>query len=495
MSVWPRGHGVEVVCRFVGQLKPKQKGHPHRGQGSRVAPRMSGAVLREAAERGDLRLVQAQITAGVDVNESGTGSWTALHRAVDRGRDDIVSVLLEAGADPTLRTVIGNSTAADLAVRHPSILRELVKAGAEPPAAIGVEPGPLFNTRTYLPRSRSMNTNFPRGVGSPRGGARVPTVLPDRGVAQRLDSVRQERDSRQFEYDMRKLKDGTNSDWKSSDLSVSRLNRTASRGSLLYSKRGFSSSSEYIDNGPSPATLRARDMNGSASQSPPPESPRPSPRREALRTTSQQNSSTHQFFQSQRNLAFEYQPLKGGSSEAARVTRELANSYRTLSSASGTAPDMSPMLKGITTQGAVTSNGVADLTALELHVANVLQHAMAQPDLQAQGSAGAAAKQDAARLLENIAATLLGAASAIRPEGAPPLTVSSARANAYMFKTKEQLDESEKAVSWPIHAYAPLVARSDDNNMCALNRTCVRTELCLGCRFAGGRGADYRTNS
>ncbi len=51
-----------------------------------------------------------------DVNAANDTGWTALHGASLRGREDMVKLLLLAGAEPTLRTK-GGETAADLARR------------------------------------------------------------------------------------------------------------------------------------------------------------------------------------------------------------------------------------------------------------------------------------------------------------------------------------------------------------------------------------------
>jgi hypothetical protein len=46
----------------------------------------SARRLRDACERGDLEAVNEEIAKGVDVNDVVGASWSALHRAAERGR-------------------------------------------------------------------------------------------------------------------------------------------------------------------------------------------------------------------------------------------------------------------------------------------------------------------------------------------------------------------------------------------------------------------------
>lgn len=62
--------------------------------------------LRDACERGDLRVVRDELSKGVDVNHSGAANqWTALHRAAARGRVDVVQLLLQVSAPAHARHV------------------------------------------------------------------------------------------------------------------------------------------------------------------------------------------------------------------------------------------------------------------------------------------------------------------------------------------------------------------------------------------------------
>jgi ankyrin repeat protein len=111
----------------------------------------SGRRLRDAAERGDIRAVAKEIAAGADVNDHSGGNWTALHRAADRGRVDVVRLLMQAGADHSLPTKMGQTTALELAANKGfvEVSRELMKWGADPPkGAQGT--APIYSTVTYV---------------------------------------------------------------------------------------------------------------------------------------------------------------------------------------------------------------------------------------------------------------------------------------------------------------------------------------------------------
>ena len=62
-----------------------------------VAMAMASARrLRDACERGDLEAVTEEIAQGVDVNDAVGASWSALHRAAERGRVQVCAPLCSA---------------------------------------------------------------------------------------------------------------------------------------------------------------------------------------------------------------------------------------------------------------------------------------------------------------------------------------------------------------------------------------------------------------
>ncbi|ANB14903.1 Mga2p [Sugiyamaella lignohabitans] len=74
-------------------------------------------MLHLASSRGYTRLCSALIEAGAALDYGDSNMYTALHFAVFHGREDIVRLLLNEGADPCIRTNDG-STVLDLASRE-----------------------------------------------------------------------------------------------------------------------------------------------------------------------------------------------------------------------------------------------------------------------------------------------------------------------------------------------------------------------------------------
>ncbi len=89
--------------------------------------------LREAAAGGHLERVQQELSKLCDVNDGGSTGWTPLHKACERGRGEVIRMLLEAGANPDLKTKAAADTALHLAATkgHAEVCNELIKAGAD----------------------------------------------------------------------------------------------------------------------------------------------------------------------------------------------------------------------------------------------------------------------------------------------------------------------------------------------------------------------------
>ncbi|KAK6167385.1 hypothetical protein SNE40_021425 [Patella caerulea] len=83
--------------------------------------------LMFASYHGHYEVATAFIEAGCDINCTGSSNnWSALHWAADRGQDELVYLLLEAGIDPTIRAYRGE-TAADRA-KSPEIKETILNA-------------------------------------------------------------------------------------------------------------------------------------------------------------------------------------------------------------------------------------------------------------------------------------------------------------------------------------------------------------------------------
>lgn len=73
-------------------------------------------VLHSAIERPGVEaneIIRMLIAAGADVNAHGVNDWTPLHMAVARGKPEIIEMLLEAGADRSIRTRIDDYETAE----------------------------------------------------------------------------------------------------------------------------------------------------------------------------------------------------------------------------------------------------------------------------------------------------------------------------------------------------------------------------------------------
>lgn len=76
-------------------------------------------------------------------------NWTALHRAAERGRTEVVMALLAAGADHTLATSLGGDTALNLASErgHTSTVQHLLSNGASAMSHNKIAHTPVLSAR------------------------------------------------------------------------------------------------------------------------------------------------------------------------------------------------------------------------------------------------------------------------------------------------------------------------------------------------------------
>ncbi len=110
--------------------------------------RFAGTPLLEiAAQNNDLPLLKLLLERGADIDGRGVYGYTALIRAATRANDEVVSLLLIAGADPNLCDTVFRETAlhkatrstnrrlpenADVTERRRKIVRLLLRSGADP---------------------------------------------------------------------------------------------------------------------------------------------------------------------------------------------------------------------------------------------------------------------------------------------------------------------------------------------------------------------------
>ncbi len=67
---------------------------------------LHSCLHREEEDRHEL--LALLVAGGADVNLKGTNDWTPLHMAGARGDLEAIRILMDAGADPSIRTVIDN---------------------------------------------------------------------------------------------------------------------------------------------------------------------------------------------------------------------------------------------------------------------------------------------------------------------------------------------------------------------------------------------------
>lgn len=92
-----------------------------------------GDELRRAASEGDVAKVKELLDAGVDVNAKNAYGGTALSFACDRGRTEMVQLLLERGADPNTKDTFYGASPLMWALikKRPAIVRLLLDKGAQ----------------------------------------------------------------------------------------------------------------------------------------------------------------------------------------------------------------------------------------------------------------------------------------------------------------------------------------------------------------------------
>ena len=102
-----------------------------------VAPASAQEGLLDAARRGDADAARALLEGGADPNAARGDGLTALHVAAREGEDEIVDLLIGAGAETGAGTRIGAHTPLHLAAGagHAGVVRALLGAGADPGAA------------------------------------------------------------------------------------------------------------------------------------------------------------------------------------------------------------------------------------------------------------------------------------------------------------------------------------------------------------------------
>ncbi len=125
-ALWyAREHGHEEIVELLQKHGAKE-----------IAP-PPGALLRRAAEEGDIEKLKSLIEKGVDVNAKDKEGYTAIYDAAARGHKDVVELLINKGAEINIHVDIeaknsGLWTPLQTAVRHnqASVVELLISKGA-----------------------------------------------------------------------------------------------------------------------------------------------------------------------------------------------------------------------------------------------------------------------------------------------------------------------------------------------------------------------------
>ncbi|MBW3571410.1 MAG: ankyrin repeat domain-containing protein [Gemmatimonadetes bacterium] len=128
-----------LVDRLYPAWKPDESGALLLAHGARPTPQW--AVIQD-----DPAVLRAALAAGWDVNRAGSGGVTALLLATRANRPAIAQALLQAGADPAIADVHGQTplhAAAEACEGRPRIAELLLAAGADPNAVDGEGCTPL----------------------------------------------------------------------------------------------------------------------------------------------------------------------------------------------------------------------------------------------------------------------------------------------------------------------------------------------------------------
>jgi uncharacterized protein len=99
-----------------------------------IRNRFGGLSVIPAAERGHVDYVRRVVQTGIDVNHVNDPGWTALLEAVVYGDDswryqEIVRILLAAGADPTIADAEGRTALEHATSRQQQEVARILRGG------------------------------------------------------------------------------------------------------------------------------------------------------------------------------------------------------------------------------------------------------------------------------------------------------------------------------------------------------------------------------
>jgi hypothetical protein len=163
-------------------------------------------ALLKAAEGGDTAAIVSLLDKGADINGRAdiyNRNETALIRAADSGKDEVVKLLLARGANPNVPDSYGG-TALMYAVAHATTVKALLEAGADVNARDDYGQSALFDAargnlpdivRMLIAKGADVNTRDKDGetawsTAVEKGVHEVAAILRDAGAKEVYDALR-----------------------------------------------------------------------------------------------------------------------------------------------------------------------------------------------------------------------------------------------------------------------------------------------------------------
>ena len=134
LAALPGGTGLVATIFLTLIFAAAVANTPQASPPDRLDAQVPGALRRALADpdpRAAVTLAAAVVADG-RTNEAEDG-LTPLAAAAAAGREDVVDLLLRAGADPNACGVLGSPLMRATTARHPRVVRRLLNAGARPP--------------------------------------------------------------------------------------------------------------------------------------------------------------------------------------------------------------------------------------------------------------------------------------------------------------------------------------------------------------------------
>ena len=113
-AISPDGFSPLGLAAFMGnpevlKILLEKGANPNQASSNQMAVYPINSAAAHRSPDVAMEMVQMLIDYGADVNIAQHGGWTPLHQAAAHGQDDLVKVLLAAGADPGMKSDDGRT--------------------------------------------------------------------------------------------------------------------------------------------------------------------------------------------------------------------------------------------------------------------------------------------------------------------------------------------------------------------------------------------------